>query len=175
MKQPGVRMLSRRSFALACALLSALCLAGGLAFVSLWVGIAAAVVGATAWLLATRRPAGGLPLVCLAGSVCLAAVGTLLGGPAPLMIAAPALALPAWDLLLLEARIGKTSITAQVRRYEDAHLRSLALALVPALVVALLGHALRLQMPFFVLALLVALAVFGLTRVWRTINKAGSK
>jgi hypothetical protein len=87
------------------------------------------------------------------------------------MICGSGIALAAWDLLLLDAALGSNSSEEQSRQYENRHLQSLVLVLGSGLCVVFLGRSLTLQVPFVLLVLFVALAVFGLDRAWGYIKK----
>ncbi len=164
-------MTLRRILFAACAAASALGLAAGYGVAGQWIGTALAVVTGLAWLPARRYPAAWLPLICLFVSIGLAVVGRLTGAAPVLMIGGAALALAAWDLLLLDAALGSAAPGEQTRAYEASHLRSLALAVGGGLVGALLGRLLQLEISFFIMAALVALAVFGLDRAWGYVKK----
>jgi hypothetical protein len=165
------RLAPRKTFFAACTVVSVLCLAAGYAVTGLWVYAAIVIITGPAWLLARKYPASGLPHICLLGSVFLAAAGMLSGFPPSLMILGSGAALAAWDLLLLDAALGSYTSGEQTRRYEINHLQSLALALGAGLFATFLGRLLNLQIPFVILMLFIALAVFGLVRVWSYVKK----
>ena len=164
-------MTLRKTAFSACLVLSALLLAAGFAFARLWPGFGFALVCAPAWYFARKYPDSGLPLTCLLGSVVLSIAGLLTGAPASLMMIGAGLALAAWDLLRLDLALGDAVSEPQTLRYEFKHLQSLALSLGCGMVVAILGHFLNLRFPFFVMMLLVALAIFALDRIWGIIKK----
>ncbi len=164
-------MALRRICFAVCLVVSTLCLAAGYAVAGQWIGTALALVTGPAWLLARKYPALWLPIICLLASVGLAVVGRLAGAPPVLMIGGAAIALAVWDLLLLDVALGGASLGEQTRAYEASHLRSLALALGGGLLGVFLGRWLQLQIPFFITAALVALAVFGLDRAWGYVKK----
>ncbi len=164
-------MAPRKIFFAVCLAVSALCLAAGYGIAGQWIGTALAVMTGLAWLLARKYPASGLPLACLLVSIGLAVVGRLTGAPPVWMICGSGIALAVWDLLLLDVALGSASLGEQTRRYEAGHLRSLALALGGGLLAVFLGRWLQLQLPFFIVAALVALAVFGLDRAWGYVKK----
>jgi hypothetical protein len=166
-------MILRKLLFLVCLIVSVLCLAGGYAFAGHWPGVGLAVLAGPGWLLARKYPAAWLQVICLLASVSLAGAGMLTGSPAVLMMCGSAFALAAWDLLLLDGVLGKDPFGVQVRQYENSHLQTLALALGSGLLAALLGHSLSLQTPFYVLAVLVILMLFGLNRIWGSLKKTG--
>jgi hypothetical protein len=154
-----------------CLAASALCLAAGYAIAGQWIGMIMALMTGPAWLLARKYAASWLPYICLLVSVGLAVVGRLTGAPPVLAICGAGIALAVWDLLLLDAALGSAPLGEQTRRYEASHVRSLALALGGGLAGAVLGRWLQLQIPFFITAVLIALAVFGLDRAWGHVKK----
>jgi hypothetical protein len=165
-------MALRKMFFIVCLIVSGLCLADGYALAGHWPGVAIALLTGPGWLLARKYPAAWLQFICLLVPVVLAGAGMLTGSTSVLMMCGSAFALAAWDLLLLDGAMGIDPPGEQTRRYENSHLQTLALALGSGLLVALLGRSLSLQTPFYVLAVLVVLVVFGLNRVWGSINKA---
>ncbi len=162
--------LRKISFAV-CMVLSVFCLAAGYGIAGQWIGMIIAITIGFAWLLARKYPASGLPLICLLASVCLAVVGRLTGSPPLLMICGSGFALAVWDLLLLDVGLGSNLFGEQTRQYESKHLQSLILALGLGLFVAFLGRLVTLQIPFVLLLVFIALAVFSLDRAWGHIKK----
>jgi hypothetical protein len=147
---------------------SMLCLIAGYTLTGQWIGAVIAIISGLAWLPARKYPASWLPQICLFASVCLAVAGQLTRTPPFLMICGSGFALATWDLVLLDDGLGTNSSGEQTRRYENKHLQSLALALGCGLLVALIGGALNLQIPFIVMMLFVALVLFGFERIWGT-------
>ncbi len=164
-------MTLRRIFFAVCLALSVLCLAAGYGIARQWIGTVIAISIGLAWLLARRYPDSWLPFICLLASVCLAVVGRLTGSPPLLMICGSGIALAVWDLLLLDVALESNSFGEQTRQYESKHLQSLILALGLGLFVAFLGRLVTLQIPFALLVLFVALAIFSLDRIWDHIKK----
>jgi hypothetical protein len=158
-------LLLRKTFFVICLTVSMLCLTAGYGIAGEWIGAAIAIVTGLAWLLARKYPASGLPFICLVVSVCLAVVGRLSGSPPLLMICGSGFALAVWDLIFLDEALGGNSSEEQTRQYESKHLQSLALALGSGLLITFLGRLLNLQIPFVLLMLFIALALFGLDRV----------
>jgi len=161
----------RKTFFVLCLAISMLCLTAGYGFAGQWIGAVIAITSGLAWLPARKYPASGLPHLCLIASVGLAVTGQLTGTSPLLMISGSGFALAVWDLILLDGALGTNSSGEQIRRYENRHLQSLALALGAGLLVAFLGGLLHLQIPFVAMMLFVALVIFGFDRVWRTIKK----
>jgi hypothetical protein len=164
-------MIPRKTFFFVCLVVSTLCLAAGFTLAGQWLGVLFAILTGPAWWLARKYPVSWLPLICLFGSVCLAATGLLIGSSPLLMICGSGAALAVWDLLFLEAALGSNPSEGQTRQYENKHLQSLALALGFGLSVAILGRLLDLQIPFVLLMFFIAVALFGLDRVWGAIKK----
>ena len=166
-------MSLRKTFFVICLISSVLCLAAGYGIAGRWTGAMLAILMGPAWLLARNYPDSHLPLICLSGSVALAAAGTLIGSPPLLMIFGSALALAAWDLLLLDSALGDRSSAEPTRRYENKHLQSLALALGSGLLGILLGSFLNTRMPFILWMLFITIMLFALDRVWGYIKHTG--
>jgi hypothetical protein len=164
-------MALRKNFFAVSVVLSALALAAGYAVTGQWFGVVVAMITGPAWVLARKYPASSLPFLCLLTTMGLAVTGSLTGSPASLMIFGSASALAAWDLLILDAALAGNSPGERTRQYETKHLRSLALALGSGLLAAFLGSLLHLQVSFVMLILFIALAVFGLQRVWGYVKK----
>ena len=164
-------MALRKTFFAVCAVLSALCLAAGYAVTGQWLGVVIAMIAGPGWVFARKYPASSLPLLCLLATMGLAVTGSLTGSPASLMIFGSAAALAAWDLLFLDVAVAGDSPGGQTRQFETRHLQSLALALGSGLLAAFLGSLLRLRLPFVMLIFFIALAVFGLERVWGYVKK----
>jgi hypothetical protein len=142
------------------------CLAAGYAWAGLWSEAVVAAFASFAWLLALKYPSSWLPHTCLFVSILIAAGGRLLGANPLFMICGSAVALAVWDLLLLEVAMGKESGGEPARRYWNMHLHSLMLALACGLIMAFLGRLISVQTPFIVVICTVALAAYGLNRIW---------
>ena len=138
-----------------------------------WIGSMIAILIGPAWLRARKYPDSQLPLACLFISVGLAVVGRLIGAPPLLMIFGSAVALAAWDLLLLDSSLENKSSVEQTRQYENKHLQSLTLALGSGLLTTLLGRLLNIQTPFIVLILMITFILFALDRIWGYMKKTG--
>jgi hypothetical protein len=164
-------MALRRVFFIVCLVASVFCLAGGYGIAGQWPGVVMAILTGFAWLLARKYPTVWLPLTCLVASVGLAVVGLLTGSPPWLMICGSGIALAACDLLFLDVALGSNVLGKQTRHYEINHLQLLALALGFGLSGIFLGRWLHLQVSFLGVVILVALAVFGLDRVWGYLKK----
>ena len=166
-------MSLRKTGFVICLVLSVLCLVAGYGIAGRWIEAGMAVLLGPAWVIARRYPGSWLPFFCILGSVGLATAGILTGTPPVLMIFGSALTLAVWDLVALDSALGTHSLMKQTRRYEKAHLRSLALAIGGALLATLLGRLLAVQLPFIVLQFSITFILFALDRVWRLIKRAG--
>ncbi|MBI5953519.1 MAG: hypothetical protein HY865_17835 [Chloroflexi bacterium] len=163
----------RKIFFAVCLIALVLCLGAGYELSGQWIGVVISLVTGPAWLFARKYSTSILPLTCLLISVCLAVVGKINGGSSFLMICGSGFALATWDLLLLDGALTNNSSGEQTRQFEIRHLQSLGAALGSGLVVISLGYLIRLQIPFVVLLLSIALVIFGLDRVWGYIKKTG--
>ncbi len=162
----------RRSLIFLCPVISAACLASGYAMTGQGIAVVIALLTLPVWLLARQRPSTMPPSVALVISVSIGAAGLFTGTPSFLMILGVALALASWDLVLWDQTLTDNSIssTQTSALLETKHYQSLALALVPGLLIARAGPLIRMQLPFMSLILLVILALFSLDRVWRTLK-----
>jgi hypothetical protein len=163
-------MSLRRILGLLSLTLTALCL--GIGFVTIGPGavFAAVLLTLLVWLLAYKWPSTWLSTAALVLTVGLAAVGLLAGAVAYLMLLGVIFALANWDLAFLELVLAGNS-SKTVTLLEKKHYQSLALALGLTLLVTFTGRMIRFQIPFIGLMLLVALAIFGLGRVWRLFSE----
>lgn len=168
-------MSLRKVLFVICVMISVLCLAGGYGIAGYWIGAAIAILMGPGWWLAQKYPASSLPPVCLSLAVGLAVVGRLMGCSPVWMICGSAAALAAWDLVLLDPAVGNNSSAEPTRQYESRHLRSLTLAVGSGLAAAVLGRSFNLQLPFIVLLVFLAFALFALDRVWGYIKKTGKR
>jgi hypothetical protein len=106
----------------------------------------------------------------LAVAVGLAAVGLGLGASPYLMLPGVTLALVSWDLMRWDAFVAGEGLPLNMTRLARKHYAALALALVPSLLIAIVGQQVRFSIPFGVLIGVVALALLGLDRVWRLVR-----
>jgi hypothetical protein len=161
----------RKVFFFICLSGSVFCLVAGYGIIRQWIGVVVAILTGLTWLLARKYLTLFLPSICLVMSVGLAVVGELMGSPSWLMICGSWFALATWDLLLLNNTFDSHLFGEQTQSYENKHLQSLILALGFGLFVSFLGRLFNLQLPFFVLALLVVLSMLGLDRFWGYLKK----
>ena len=164
-------MFLRKIFFIICVAVSTLCLTVGYWIAGNWIGVVIVIITSLVWLLARKYPSSGLPFICLVVSVCLAAVGCLIGSPSWLMICGSGFSLAIWDLILLDDALGINSSGILTKQYENKHLQSLALALGCGLLVAFIGRLLNFQIPFVIMMLFIALVIFGLERIWNIVKK----
>jgi len=155
-------MAMRKLLKLACPIASAVCLAAGYASAGLWLGVLLAALVWAAWHFGAKWP----PTLMLIGSVAVAAVGVGAGASALWMLPGATLALAGWDLAHWDSFLGDDMPAEVESRLERKHYASVALALVPALLVAAAGQFIRLQIPFGVLVAVALVALLGLDRIW---------
>lgn len=158
----------RTGLFLVCLAVSTTCLALGFWNAGKWAALPAVFLSAGLWLFARNSPTGWLPLASLALSAGLAALGTLLGAQPVLAIPGAAFALATWDLALLEHSLKGCPEAEDTRRYEIKHIRSLAFSLTLGLLAAELGLGLQFRIPFGLMLLLAALALYSLDRMTRS-------
>ena len=166
-------MSLRKTIFAICLVSSAFCLISGYILSGQWIGAVIVLICNSIWLLARKYAAYWLAHFCLLGSVCLAVVGILTGSPPFLMIIGLGLALAVWDLFFLVVALDSNSSGEQTRQYENKHIQSLAIALGAGLLLVLLARLIHFQTSFIILALLILLVIFGLSRVWGYIKKRG--
>jgi hypothetical protein len=137
-----------------------------------WVGAMLAVALGCVWLIGLYRGWPGTEALGLAGFVGIAAAGTTVA--APLLLASVVAALAAWDLHRFALRLDRAG-REQVL-HEPALIRShirwsLGVAGV-GLLVSLAAPAIQMVLPFGAAILLSALALFGVSRAIRWLNRA---
>lgn len=170
---------------LALPVISAACLAVGLAALGALGAALAALAGGAVMLLTRRWRKVWLATGSLAALTALAAYGLLAAGAntgllvqatALLMLAGTAAALAGWDLALeeitrpAEAAPGETSGGAPSGSLETRRLRVLGLAVGAGLLAGAVGQTIQVRLPFIVVALLVGLAAWALERALRSIK-----
>ncbi len=146
-------------------------LAVGYAMAGQWIALLGILFALVTWLLACKWRSGGLAVVALVLSVCLAIAGLLASVSPELMILGAALALASWDGVLWDQRRTDISSDKTVDLLEKRHYQSLALALGVGFLVAVAGRMFRIQMSFGWMTLLVILVLIGLERLWRTLRQ----
>jgi hypothetical protein len=160
----------RKILAILCPAISAISMAYGFALPGIWFGVITSFFIFGGWLFLLRRPSNGLSVAVLVISVCLSALGLLIGASPLLMVIAATLALASWDFVLFNASLPGEQPGKSVALLEKVHLESLALAVGLGLIVSIAGHFIRFQIPFIVMVLLVILGLFSLERVWRKLQ-----
>ena len=148
---------------LACPVISAACLAGGLGMAGQGLAAGAALLAGLALLLTRRWPAVWLATGSLVALAALSAAGLLFNAAPILMLAGATAALAGWDLSLAE--FARPAESPRGGLLDQRHLRSLALVLGAGLLAAAVGRNVHLQLPFIVIGLLVGLGVWALERV----------
>lgn len=154
---------------------AAVCLAGGYAIAGRWIGVPIILLWCLAWWFMRKMPGSWTPPLLLAAAVCLSGFGLLSGAPTLLMIISAAAALAGWDLALMEQAPGSQVQIQRGTRLRSRHLQSLAIALLLGITTAALGSIARLQIPFWLMLLLVVLAFAALDRVARGLIVPGQK
>ncbi len=155
-------MEMRKLLKLACPIACAVCLAAGYASAGQWLGVPLAALVWAAWHFGAKWP----PTLMLIASVVVAAGGLVAGASAQWMVLSTTLALASWDLAHWDSFLVGDMPAEVERRLEQKHYACLALALVPALLVAVAGPSLRLEIPFGILVAVALLALLGLDRIW---------
>jgi hypothetical protein len=164
-------MTMQKPFFWTCLILSILAWCAGYVAIGKWVGTGLALLLGLTWLAVWKYSKPKLASLCLLASILLGAGGILMGAPTWLMLCGAALALTAWDLLLLILALKQTAPVDDDLPYERQHFKLLLPAAGGGLLAALLGQFLSFQVPFFILLLLSGGIVFILERVWRSIRK----
>jgi hypothetical protein len=143
--------------------------AGDAALRAQWVAVAAALAIGVVWVVAQRRQArlGGF---ALAGLVLLSAAQMVFGGNHPLLIAATVIALCAYDLDALAARLRSFDIVGR-DAIVRAHLLRLAAVAGTGLALGEAAVLLDLNLGFGWLVIVALFSVWVLSRVVRAIRK----
>jgi hypothetical protein len=163
-------MSLRKILGLLSLILTVLCLGIGFATIGPGAVFAAVLLTLLVWLFAYKWPSTWLSTAALVLTVGLAAAGLLTGAISFLMLVGAIFALANWDMSFLELVLAGNPSKA-VTLLEKKHFQSLALALGLTLLATFTGRIIRFQIPFIGLMLLVALAIFGLGRVWRMFSE----
>ncbi len=145
----------------------AICLAAGYALAGQTIALVCVGLVWLAWLLGTNWP----PSVMLVATVGLAAGGLYVGASPFLMLPAATLALVSWDWVRWQGFLGSSLSAEAQHRLEQKHAANLALAVGPALLVALAGRFIHFQIPFGILVALTLLALLGLDRIWTLVKR----
>jgi hypothetical protein len=163
-------MAFRKTLLLLCLVASAACLAVAYCLVGRRGGACAVILPGVVCLFRSRIPGRWLPPAFLSSMFCAAAVGLIAGASPHLMLPGAALALAAWDLMILDRLMTGSGSVHAARRLEMKHARSLFLALGLGLLSAEGGSLLSLRLPFLVMLLLVICVVYSLSRVFRSLR-----
>jgi hypothetical protein len=146
-------------------------LALGNAGVGHWIGAALAVALGCFWLIGLHRSWSGIEALGLVGFVAIAATELGTAVAAPVLLASVVAALAAWDLHRFALRLDKGSRVPHKSALVRSHIRwSLGVAGV-GLLVSLAAPAIQIALPFGATLLLSALAVLGLSRAIRWLNR----
>ncbi|MBN1266903.1 MAG: hypothetical protein JXA25_15515 [Anaerolineales bacterium] len=163
----------RKTALILCLIIAALSPAAGFALAGIYTGVVPSLLAGLLWLPARKYPHSWMPSISLTVSTALAAAGVLNGLSFILMIIGAGAALAGWDLLLLNAELENTQPGEKTRQYESRHMQTLALAVIFGILAALPRYAGNLQIPFFVMIILIAIMLFALDRIWGFLNKGG--
>jgi hypothetical protein len=139
------------------------------------------LASALVWLLAGELPGLGLGL-----SILVAALGLLLSAPEAPMILGASASLGLWDFARASlafarsnafARSGPASASssAAIEDYRRSRLPLLLLAVGLGTLAAVLGPALTLSLPFYVMALCVLVCAFSIDRMVRLISRYAAR
>jgi hypothetical protein len=119
-----------------------------------------------AWALLSFFAWRAHPDLCLCASTLVAAAGLLFSVPGPLMVIGVSASLALWDLAMAGIPTSdEQAAKVALENYRRSRLPYLLLALGVGTSLALLGPALRLRLPFFVMLLCVIACAFGLDRL----------
>ncbi len=123
------------------------------------------------WLVMQQRKSWGWEGIMLFALVIGAAVALYLGAPAWLMLLATAAALGAWDLYSFLLRLSISERVEFASGLGRDHLRRLILVELVGVLAGLAALTFRAQVPFWWEALLVLLAVIGISAIIVRIRK----
>lgn len=154
-------------------ILAALLPAIGYALGGRWVGAVASVALGGLWLAAQQRGWNGVEALGLVGFVSLAAVGVLLGLAAPMLLVGVVVALVAWDLDRFARRLRSAGHVEAERALVRAHLQRVLLAVGLGLLLSLVAGGIQIPLSFGWIVGLAVLAVLGLSRAVRALNREG--
>lgn len=125
------------------------------------------------WLYAARRNWAWFSTAGFFATLGLAAYGLWLDYPTGWMMAGALGGLAAWDLSFFLRRIRSVPPSAEVRALQRNHLTRLAIVMLFGLALASLALAIRLELTFEWLAVLVVVAFLGLSQLIAWIRKGG--
>ena len=162
------KVIPIRYLASSATLIAAALVAGDAALRAQWVAAAAASAIGVVWLVAQRRQArlGGF---ALAGLVLLSAAQMVFGGNQPLLIAAAVIALCAYDLDALAARLRSFDVVGQ-DAIVGAHLIRLGAVAGAGLALGEAAVLLHVNLGFGWLVIIALISVWVLGRVVRVIR-----
>lgn len=154
-------------------ILAALLPATGYALGGLWIGAALSVALGGLWLAAQQRSWRGIEALGLVGFAALAGVGVLLGLAGPILLAGLVVALVAWDLDRFAQRLQKAGHVEAERELARAHLQRLLIVVGLGQLLAMVAGGIQIPLSFGWIAGLAVLAVLGLSRAIRALNREG--
>lgn len=160
----------RKILTLLCPTLSSLCLVIGYQRSGAAIAAGVGLLTLLAWMAVRRWPSNWTAGLALAVLVAACVFGVSTGWPAPWLITSATLGLASWDLILLDLALVGSPPSPQVERLENAHYRSLTMALGAGLLLSLGGRLVHFHIPFIFMLLLVVLAYFSLERLLRALR-----
>jgi len=131
-----------------------------------WIGLISALGLGVLWFLIHKRNNRWLPHVLLILSLAVSAAAIISGGYPLFGMAGSVFALVVWDTHQLICDLHGIPQTETISRFEQHHLRSLALAMGVGLSIAIIGRFINLKVPFILLFAIILLILFGLDRLW---------
>lgn len=162
-------MTVRKNLRLVCPLIAATCLGIGYSATVRWIAVVVGILQLLAWLFAIKWSFGILTSSVLVLSVCLAAVGVLIGAMPLWMILSAAFTLAGWDVILWNRTLPIHSLSTSLSLIERKHYQNLGMALGFGLLVVVPGQLLRLHIPFGWMVVLVIITLISLERTWHTL------
>lgn len=137
-----------------------------------WVGVLCTIGLGLLWFDLRNRQSRWLPHVFLLAALVLPVTAILAGSNPVLSITGAGFSLAAWDLYQLISSLRDFPMKESTRRYEQRHLRSLFIALIIGLAIAITGRMVTLQVPFILLVVVILLVVLGLDRLWTVLGNS---
>jgi len=106
-----------------------------------------------------------LPTICCLLTLSISVTGVLLKGNSLLFILSAEFAFLTWDFALLESSLRKNSSTKNATAFYFIRLRSLSLSLAIGIIIYFMSGFFKLQLSFFVVAVVVILSFICLNRI----------
>lgn len=154
-----------------CVCVLTICLVVGFIFAGGWIWAVVGLANGAIWYFVRKQNDTIFAHFTLVLSVGLAATVSLLGGSALLAISVSMLGLAAWDLRYLDQSLANSTLDEKSRRYQVNHLKALGMVLFVSIILIAIGFTVKLDLPFFVLFILVVAVIIGWEGTWHFINK----